>query len=271
MDFPAFLVLATFITGMVTLLDAILWRPKRKARIDIEVIDKDKALAVSRVEKGAYLIELSRSLFPVILIVLLVRSFLVEPFRIPSGSMMPTLLIGDFILVNKFTYGLRLPVVDKKIIEIGTPQRGDVIVFRYPENPGIDYIKRVVGIGGDRISYRNKTLHINGQRIEQQFLNTYKGEGSGTIMTGAIERREKLSDSGHHILVGNRLEQGFDFVVPQGEYFVMGDNRDNSHDSRFWGTVTDRQLLGKAFFIWMNWDTKKNGFISWGRPGTIID
>ena len=203
-----------------------------------------------------------------ILIVLLLRSFVVEPFRIPSGSMMPTLLVGDFILVNKFAYGIRLPVLDTKIIEVSKPERGDVVVFRYPENPSIDYIKRVVGLPGDRIGYYNKQLFINDIPVPQTGWETYVGEGAGSAMTGAKVRVEKLGQVTHKILIDtSRGTVEGKFIVPEGHYFMMGDNRDNSNDSRYWGYVPEENLVGKAFMIWMSWD----GGINFGRIGDDIE
>ena len=209
-------------------------------------------------------------IIPVILAVLLLRSFLVEPFRIPSGSMMPTLLVGDFILVNKFAYGIRLPVLNNKVIEIGEAQRGDVVVFRYPKDPTVDYIKRVVGLPGDRVGYFNKVIYINGEAIGQVPAGVYVGKGSGISMSGASKRSEQLNGVQHDILVMQRSPglEG-EFVVPDGEYFVMGDNRDNSNDSRFWGSVPEANLVGKAFRIWMNWDSAGGG-VDFGRIGTKI-
>ncbi len=222
-----------------------------------------EALAPSRI------VEYARSFFPVLLIVLLLRSFLIEPFRIPSGSMMPTLLIGDFILVNKFTYGIRLPVTDYKLIELGSPQRGDVVVFRYPQDPSTPFIKRVVGLPGDRIGYHDKVLHVNDVPAEQELRGRYVGTGPGRSMNGASLRTERIGDCAHDILV----QQGYpsvkgDILVPPGHYFVLGDNRDNSRDSRYWGTVPDSHLIGKAFTIWLNADLD-HGF-SWSRIGTAI-
>ena len=167
---------------------------------------------------------------------------------------MPTLLVGDFILVNKYVYGIRLPVSDKKIFEVSQPQRGDVVVFRYPLDPSTPFIKRVVGLPGDRIAYYNKVLYINGQQAEQRPIGTYTGHGSGT----------------HPILVqeGDSSVDG-KLVVPEGHYFVLGDNRDNSRDSRYWGTVPEELLIGKAFTIWMNWDLGHG--IGWQRIGTSIE
>ena len=272
LDFPTILVLLTAITGIIWAADALVWAPRRRARA-VEVAREGGVaeLPAEKVEtKEPLLVEYARSFFPIILVVLLVRSFVVEPFRIPSGSMMPTLLVGDFILVNKFAYGFRLPVINTKVIDVGTPKRGDVIVFRYPENPSVDYIKRVVGVPGDHIAYRDKVLYINGVRQDQRRVGTYVGKGAGAMMTGASLRREELSGVNHKILVlTDSYDRDFDFTVPAGQYFVMGDNRDNSRDSRYWGTVPDANLVGKAFFVWMNWDSADDR-VGWGRLGTVI-
>lgn len=275
-DFPAILVLLTLITGTVWAVDAILWAPKRRQRVSTLKERGGEATeeVIEQAGKEPTMVELSRSFFPIILIVLLVRSFVIEPFRIPSGSMMPTLLVGDFILVNKFAYGLRLPVLNSKILDTGEPQRGDVIVFRYPENPKIDYIKRVIGVPGDHIAYRNKVLYINGQQATQRYLGTYLGEGGGKGMTGARQLHEDMAGIEHDILVipGRNVFGGdFDFVVPQGQYFAMGDNRDNSRDSRAWGTVPEKNLVGKAFMIWMSWDWDADYYVNWDRLGNNIE
>ena len=223
-------------------------------------------------------VEYARSFFPIFLIVLLLRAFLVEPFRIPSGSMMPTLLVGDFILVNKFTYGLRLPVTKTKLIELGQPERGDIVVFRWPVNPRLDYIKRVVGLPGDRISYRQKTLFINGQPVPIEPVGQYRPEGSGMRALGSIEGREQLGDEPHPVLV-NPLAPDFspscrfmanrEVEVPAGQFLMVGDNRDDSNDGRCWGFVPEENLVGKAFFIWMSWDWQRSGFLAFSRIGTI--
>lgn len=216
------------------------------------------------------LVEYAHSFFPVVLIVLLLRSFLVEPFRIPSGSMMPTLLVGDFILVNKFSYGMRLPVVNRKIVEVGEPQRGDIVVFRFPKQPEIDYIKRIIGLPGDRVAYFDKKLYVNNVPVVATSLERYQGVGQGASMTGSERLEEDLTGVKHSILITPGAPTVEDvFVVPQGHYFVMGDNRDNSNDSRYWGFVPEANLVGKAFFIWMNWDLQNNG-ISFNRIGTIL-
>jgi signal peptidase I len=262
-DFAAILVGLTALTGVIWLLDHLFFAKARNARA--EEFGSEK--------KEPVLVEYARSFFPVILIVLVVRSFLAEPFRIPSSSMMPTLLIGDFILVNKFAYGLRLPVLDHKVVEVGAPERGDVVVFRYPVNPSQDYIKRVIGLPGDEIVYRNKTLYVNGEVVPSEPLGRYVGTGSGRDQTGAELRLEKLPGADHRILQRTAtyyMPQGEGlFKVPEGHYFVMGDNRDNSEDSRYWGFVPETHLVGKAFLIWMNWDGR-NGGIDFERLGTVI-
>jgi signal peptidase I len=259
-DFAAVLLTLTAVSGAVWALDAWLLEPRRRGA------EGRTPTAVERPK----VVEYARSFFPIFLAVLLLRSFLVEPFRIPSGSMMPTLLIGDFILVNKFAYGVRLPVVDKKVVEVGSPQRGDVAVFRYPEDPSIPFIKRIVGLPGDRIAYYNKTLYVNGAPAPQQPAGLYTGVGSGAVMSGAEMRVEQLPGRSHPILVqgGSPSVEG-QLVVPEGHYFVLGDNRDNSRDSRYWGTVPDDNLIGKAFLIWMNWDWAAGG-IDLGRIGDGI-
>jgi signal peptidase I len=271
-DFPTLLVAATLFTGLAWLLDKLYWEPRRRQRADKllhQGLPADSGEVV-RVLREPTWIEYCKSFFPVILAVLLLRSFLVEPFRIPSGSMMPTLLVGDFILVNKYTYGIRLPVLNTKILEVGKPGRGDVVVFRYPRDLSVDYIKRVVGVPGDRINYYNKVLTINGKPVPQVPAGIYVGEGSGVSMSGASERTEQLGDVQHKILVMPHTPglEG-EYIIPEGEYFVMGDNRDNSNDSRYWGTVPETNLVGQAFRVWMNWDTA-NGGIDTSRIGMKI-
>ena len=271
-DFPALLVGATFFTGLVWALDAVFLAParRRKAAALVQAGTAEDSESVVKTLKEATWVEYCKSFFPVILAVLLLRSFLVEPFRIPSGSMMPTLLVGDFILVNKFAYGIRLPVLNKKILAIDEPERGDVVVFRYPKNPSVDYIKRVVGLPGDKVGYYNKIVYINGEPSGQVPAGVYIGKGSGVSMSGASERREQLGNIQHDILVMPRTPglEG-EYVVGEGEYFVMGDNRDNSNDSRYWGTVPEANLVGKAFRIWMNWDGANKG-VEWDRIGMKI-
>jgi signal peptidase I len=278
-DFALLLVVLTFLTGIIWLFDHLVLRPRREARAEAllqagggsEAERQQRALEARR---ESVVVEYARSFFPVILLVLLFRSFVAEPFKIPSGSMMPTLLVGDFILVNKFAYGLRLPVLGTKIVSIGEPKRGDVFVFRYP-NPdhdpakeGVDYIKRVIGLPGDEITYRNKTLYVNGQEVPQRYLGPFIGSGEeGRKMAGAEIFEEELPGAPHQIL---RLPRAAGaegtFRVPPGYYFAMGDNRDNSEDSRYWGYVPERNIVGKAFVIWLNFD----GGIDFKRIGTLI-
>jgi len=272
-DFPTLLVGATLVTGLVWLFDALFLAPARSRRA-AALAARDGAMTdpeqVVRALKEPAWVEYCKSFFPVILAVLLLRSFLVEPFRIPSGSMMPTLLVGDFILVNKFAYGLRLPVLNKKVIDIDEPARGDVVVFRYPKDPSVDYIKRVVGLPGDTVGYYNKVVYINGEPAGQVPAGIYIGTGSGVPMSGSSKRREQLGEVRHDILVVPRKpDMEGEFVVAEGEYFVMGDNRDNSNDSRFWGAVPEENLVGKAFRVWMNWDSA-NGGVDWDRIGMKI-
>jgi signal peptidase I len=254
-DFSLFLVLGSIATGLIWG-GYLLWLKLRGQTFQLA--------------HEPILVEYARSFFPVIFIVLILRSFLVEPFRIPSGSMMPTLLIGDFILVNKFTYGIRLPVLHNKIIEMNEPQRGDIVVFRFPKDPSVDYIKRVIGLPGDRIGYHDKQLYVNGERVEATSLGIYQGKGKGETMSGALTLSEDLLGLSHDILI--RQEQPSiqdDYTVPEGRYFVMGDNRDNSNDSRYWGTVPEENLVGRAFFIWMSWDWD-NGGVAWNRLATLV-
>lgn len=259
----AALVLATVLSAVVWLADKY-WL--RKARPS----DVGEPLTI----------EYARSFFPIFLIVLLLRSFLVEPFRIPSGSMMPTLLVGDFILVNKFAYGLRLPVTKTKILENGAPERGDVVVFRFPRNPRTDYIKRVVALPGDTVAYKNKTLHINGEPMPVTTIGQYQPIGSGMRATGSIEGVERLGELEHSILV-NPFVPDFgrnctflgrkELTVPADSFFVMGDNRDDSNDGRCWGFVPESNLVGKAFVIWLSWDWQRPGWMAWNRLGDTIE
>ena len=271
-DFALLLVALTFVTGIIWALDRAFFAAGRQARAEaLGAAGGTEAERQQRMLEAARepaIVEYARSFFPVILIVLLFRSFLAEPFKIPSGSMMPTLLVGDFILVNKFAYGLRLPVLNTKIVDVGAPQRGDVFVFRYPRNPKVDYIKRVIGLPGDEITYRNKTLYVNGKEIPQSYVGPYVGSGDeGRKMAGAEIHHEMLPGAEHDLLTWP-LHAGAEgtFRVPAGHYFAMGDNRDNSEDSRYWGFVPEANLVGKAFVIWMNWD----GGIDFKRIGTLV-
>jgi signal peptidase I len=247
MMFALFMIVILLITGVIWLIDSLFLRKRRAAGTPEPV-----------------LVEYSKSFFPVILVVFLIRSFIVEPFKIPSGSMMPTLLAGDFILVNKFTYGLRVPILNNTFLEIDHPKRGDVFVFHYPPDPSIDYIKRVVGLPGDKIAYRDKQLYINGQKMDTSFVEDYQYVGTGLNMVSARRLNEQLGDKKHDILIeDNSITIDGETEVPAGHYFAMGDNRDNSKDSRVWGFVPEQNLVGRAFFIWWNFD-------NFGRIGTHI-
>ncbi len=255
MDFALILVIATAVTGAIWALDALVLRRRR-------AIDEQRAEPI--------LVEYSRAFFPILLFVLVLRSFLFEPFRIPSGSMTPTLLEGDFIFVNKFVYGLRLPVVNTKLVEIGQPERGDVMVFKLPSDSGTNYIKRVVGLPGDVVEYRNKRLHINGESVPLEVLGTYEGPGQ----PGAGLARERLGVAEHEVLLmAGRASPEGTYVVPKGHFFVMGDNRDNSRDSRFQGVsfIPEDRLVGKAVRIWMNWRLPSEGGPLWSRIGNRIE
>jgi signal peptidase I len=249
MYFALFMVAILVVTGFIWLLDSLLLRKKRPA---------------GSVEPVA--VEYAKSFFPVILVVFFVRSFIVEPFKIPSGSMMPTLLAGDYILVNKFTYGLRVPILNNTFFEMNHPSRGDVFVFHFPPEPSVDYIKRVVGLPGDKIRYLDKRLTINGKLLEVNDVGNYEYVKPGLNMVTAKQYQEQLGSVPHDILInewvgsydadaiGTKFANDEEIVVPAGHYLAMGDNRDDSSDSRVWGFVPEKNLVGKAFFIWMNFD-----------------
>lgn len=275
MDFSLILVLGTIVAGVVWLIDTLFFaRPRRVRAADAAAAESVESGGAARtaqydeLPREPLLVEYARSFFPVLALVLVLRSFIFEPFRIPSGSMMPTLLIGDFILVNKYAYGVRLPVTHTKIVDIGEPQRGDIAVFRYPRQPELDYIKRIVGLPGDRITYYNKTLFINGEPAPLESQGYYQPEG-GVPNRGLLEVREQLGEVEHRILIAP-AKPGFDgeYIVPKGHYFAVGDNRDNSNDSRFWGFVPEENLVGKAVMIWFNWNFD-DGDIDIGRVGAI--
>ncbi|MFC7287820.1 signal peptidase I [Herminiimonas glaciei] len=272
-------------TGIVWFLDVLYLKKQRRAKADAVLAEFDArnaklagegikadntgraALEASLLRQPAW-IEYSGSFFPVIALVFFLRSFLYEPFKIPSTSMVPTLQVGDLILVNKYQYGIRLPIINKKIIDVGNPQRGDVMVFKYPENMALDYIKRVVGVPGDTVTYRNKRLIVNGQPVSYKPLPDYLDEET---LSYSKHLSEDLNGVAHQILNNPRAPsyvanphdfpnrelcnydvEGFTCKVPAGQYFMMGDNRDNSLDSRYWGFVPDKNIVGKAFFIWLN-------------------
>jgi len=271
MDFAFILVVLVAVSGVVWALDSAFLLPRRKAALAALGPTATEAEAES-VLKPSGAVEYARSFFPVFFAVPMLRSFVVEPFRIPSGSMMPTLLVGDFILVNKFGYGLRLPVVNTKVLAVGAPERGDVVVFRYPEDPSIPYIKRIVGLPGDEIRYLDKQLLVNGQAVPREQLGVFQGVGYGTRSTGSTEYLENLLGVEHHILIDPNRPGALrrtEWTVPEGHFFVLGDNRDDSRDSRFWGFVPEENLVGQAFVIWMNWDWSAGG-VDFRRLGNWI-
>jgi signal peptidase I len=289
-NFALLLFLATVVTGLYWLAERLYFLPQRReaaARLEasairrrgdlvaqgITNIDGDVTQGRQRLLMQPWWLDWTAGLFPVILAVFVLRSFLFEPFKIPSGSMIPTLLVGDLILVNKFTYGVRLPVINTKLTEGHAPQRGDVMVFRYPPKPSLDYIKRVVGVPGDEVAYLNKKLMINGQPVPKQPLSDFFDEDA---MLYFKQFEEVLGERHHRILNDDNRPalipgaddfqykqncrysvEGVVCKVPDGHYFMMGDNRDNSLDSRYWGFVPDRNIVGKAFFIWMNFGNFK--------------
>lgn len=262
-DFALVLVVLTSLTGFVWLIDSLLFRQKRMDRSVQKSIEAPREPVI---------VEYARSLFPVLLIVLLFRSFLFEPFKIPSGSMIPTLLVGDFIVVNKFSYGIRLPVVNKKVISIGSPQRGDVVVFRYPRDPGVNFIKRAVGLPGDTITYRDKQLFVNGEKVDDTSTGRFESSDikCSTPAADAGLFDEQLGDVDHKILLhGRSRSRNGQWVVPADHYFMMGDNRDRSNDSREWGFVPEENLLGRAVGIWLNFDFEK-GCADLSRVGNGI-
>lgn len=251
MNFALILFCLLLVSGAVWFADLLVFRKRRQPG-----------------GKDPWWVEYGASFFPVILAVFVLRSFIVEPFKIPSGSMIPTLQVGDFILVNKFTYGIRLPILNKKILDMKQPQRGDVMVFRYPEDPSLDYIKRVIGVPGDKVAYQNKRLTINGEPVETQRTDDYLHPER---LYYSQQFAEKLGGHDYHVLNDGDVpafisdvsqfpdrdnclynNSGVVCTVPPGHYFMMGDNRDNSRDSRYWGFVPDENIVGKAFFIWLN-------------------
>lgn len=273
LDFAALLVVLTFLSGLVWAIDAVVLAPRRRAAAAALGPDAD-ADTRAQTLRHSVPVDYARSFFPIFLVVLVLRSFIVEPFKIPSGSMMPTLLVNDFILVNKYDYGLRLPVLNTLFLEVGTPARGDVVVFRYPEDPSVPFIKRVVGLPGDRVLYRNRHLYINGERVETEIIGPYRppeGQPGAGSVSDTLELQEFLQPVEHDILINpGRPSRNVEMQVPEGHYFVLGDNRDNSKDSRFWGTVPDENLIGRAFVIWMNfgWNPLH---VDWSRFGLWID
>jgi signal peptidase I len=264
MDFSLILFLLVCATGVVWALDRFAWSAARARAAQAVMRSGGGADAARQAGKEPLYVEYARAFFPVILIVFVLRSFLVEPFRIPSGSMLPSLLVGDFILVNKFSYGLRLPVINKKVVDIGEPKRGDVMVFRFPGDESVNYIKRVVGLPGDRIVYEGKKLYVNGRLMPQTPGVPYTVRQNGEPLYAAVRHTENLDGVDHQILLAGRPERtATEYTVPMGHYFVMGDNRDHSNDSRIWGFVPQENLVGKAFLIWFSWDSARGSAWFW--------
>lgn len=284
--FASILFILMIVTGIIWALDIFVWSKRRKSIAKSALEQTGREAQMSDDEKSAFLapllrqptwIEYSGSFFPVIALVFVLRSFLFEPFKIPSASMLPTLYVGDLILVNKFTYGIRLPIIGTKVIEVNDPKRGDVMVFKYPNDPSLDYIKRVVGVPGDVVSYKEKRLTVNGKPLV--YANQAEFLHDGPELRYSKQFSENLTGVEHRILnndaAGNSIfpppqfamselcsydYEGFTCKVPEGHYFMMGDNRDDSMDSRYWGFVPDKNIVGKAFFIWMNFgDLKRIG------------
>jgi signal peptidase I len=293
-NFALLLFLASAVTGLYWLAEQFYFLPQRKkaaetleaedakrraglAASGITQVDGNVAEAKAKLLMQPWWLDWTAGLFPVIITVFLLRSFLFEPFKIPTGSMIPTLMIGDLILVNKFTYGLRLPVLHTKLTEGTPPKRGDVMVFRYPPRPSMDYIKRVVGIPGDEVAYLNKKLTINGQAVSKEVLPDFLDEDTTRyskqfeeviVSNGSSKKHKLLNDEDRPAFVPgvedfpnrqncNYTVEGVTCKVPAGHYFMMGDNRDNSLDSRYWGFVPDQNIVGKAFFVWMNFGNLK--------------
>lgn len=270
-DFELILAVAFLFTGAFWLYDRIVFAPKRKQVLASMSDDAKQALtkdAKERLADTPKLVLEIKSYFFIIAIIFGLRSFVVEPFQIPSGSMLPTLKIGDFILVNKFDYGIRLPVTNTTLIETTEPKRGDVVVFKYPLDPSLNYIKRLVGLPGDKISYHNKILTINGEQVSKDFVADLPISLNPNREPVTLYQ-ENLGGVEHAIYNSNRnTPHEGDWVVPEGHYFVMGDNRDNSADSRFWGFVPEENMKGQAFYVWLHWDKffslpsfKNNGLI----------
>ena len=277
--FSLILSIITLVSGLIWLIDATMFAPKRRKNLALaEAKQSDLSDEVKEsITRESTLVEFAHSIFPVIAFVLILRSFIYEPFQIPSGSMKPTLLVGDFILVEKFSYGLRDPVWRSKLIETGEPERGDVFVFKYPEDPKIDYIKRVIGLPGDRIVYQNKQFLIQPKCDDSTNCPPAKAIKLNNVNRGEFTQQgvplarytEQLGAAEHDILINpsrpdyssHFFEQSGtavgEFIVPEGEYFAIGDNRDNSTDSRFWGFVPEANLVGKAVAIWISFEFER--------------
>lgn len=254
-DFELILFYAVVITGLISLFDYIFLAKKRKQKY----AESNKNVANPPPMKAFWIFEYAKSFFPIFLLVFFLRSFLYEMYRIPTGSLKPSMLVGDFPLINKFDYGVRLPVIHKKIIAVGNPKRGDIMVFHAPSDPSVYFIKRVIGLPGDHISYVNKVLTINGEKIPQTFEKTTEDTDESGMQYNVVQNQENLLGVKHSIYItpGRASEDFTDIVVPKNMYFAMGDNRDGSADSRYWGFVPDENVVGKAVLVVMSWNGEK--------------
>lgn len=272
LSFPAILILVTLFCGVVTLMDTLFNRKKNTTT------DGTSAPA-----KKPVIIDYARAFFPVLLVVLLIRTFVVQPYRVPTGSLKPTIMPGDFILVNQFKYGLRIPVWLKTVFHIGEPKVGQIGLFHWPVNTDVTFVKRVIGVPGDKISYINKVLYVNGVQAKQKFLHwATDSDGSGGPSWKVGVYQEDLNGVKHNIYIcpqsstqcpNRAIHNFYNMVVPKGEYFMMGDNRDNSDDSRDWGFVPQRNFIGEAMLIWMSWNSAAKNWLNkirWDRLGTLI-
>ncbi len=257
-NFSLILVIIVVVTGAIWILDKCILAPKRRRSVNRHNAETEiDPEIITKLSKSNGFIEFCVTVFPVLLVVFIVRSFIFEPFQIPSGSMIPTLKVGDFILVNKFNYGLRLPVTNTKFLAVGEPKRGDVIVFRFPKNHSVNYIKRVIGLPGDNIRYRDKVLTVNGVTVKTDFIGFMQDSYDPKEERAPVYKLSNQSVGKHHFQIhtypGKNQADPTQWTVPKGMYFVMGDNRDKSYDSRFWGFVPESDIIGKAIYVWMNW------------------
>lgn len=273
-DFPFILTSLVIISGLLAVVDILFFAPKRAKSTSISSessLQQRRGTEAEGYKKQPIVFEYARSFFPLLLLVWVIRSFIIQPYQVPSGSLSPTVLPGDFIVVSQFSYGLRLPVLNYKIVNISEPKRGDIVLFRWPKHPETIFVKRLIGLPGDHIVYKNKMLKINGENISQEFLNKDLDIEPNRPPITVARKTEDLLGVKHQIYV--REEGGedgaIDVTVPQNCYFMMGDNRDDSDDSRDWGCVPEQNLIGKAFLVWMSWD-KENNTVRWRRIGEMV-
>lgn len=253
-DFPFILTMLVVVTGLIALADAIFFAKKRGAFAE-----------------ASYVIEISKSFFPALLLVWVIRSFIIQPYRVPTGSLEPTVLPGDFIAVKQYAYGLRVPVINQKIAKVGEPKTGDIALFHWPVDTSKLFVKRVIGVPGDHVVYKNKVLTINGKEMKQQYIGKGIDIEQEGLNSPADQKIEDLNGIRHQIFVKPEVNDpvDIDIVVPKGHYFMMGDNRDDSDDSRSWGFVPEKFLVGKAFGVWLSWDAQEHK-IRWDRIGRAV-